>query len=312
MPPPDKKRSSITDLQDLDNGHHPPNAYRYTASNNYSNASSSYSRQRGASSAYPTHDYPPRSDSPPASAYFTSFPNSGHGIDPIRSAGDVGSHFAYSTTLRRHHDPLENSLMSPKVFHAGVPELGIVHRTLRAFGAERFMNLSTPVSSNINGNSNGRPSSGFGTENGGAAAEETPGSRFAHMPEQVRKPRGLSYSVLMSTPQDVIAYFHSDPAQGISSSTVPSLRASYGYNEFSVEPSSSLIVKFIETIYESPLNLLLLGSAAVSAIMGNIDDAVSITIAILIVLTGETPYATKQEVRLINLLRSWVCARTAI
>lgn len=47
-----------------------------------------------------------------------------------------------------------------------------------------------------------------------------------------------------------------------------------------------MLRKFIETIYESPLNLLLLGSAAVSAIMGNIDDAVSITVAILIVLAG--------------------------
>ena len=47
-----------------------------------------------------------------------------------------------------------------------------------------------------------------------------------------------------------------------------------------------MLRKFIETIYESPLNLLLLGSAAISAIMGNIDDAVSITIAILIVLAG--------------------------
>jgi Ca2+-transporting ATPase len=38
--------------------------------------------------------------------------------------------------------------------------------------------------------------------------------------------------------------------------------------------------------YESPLILLLCGSAVVSAIMGNVDDAVSITIAIIIVLTG--------------------------
>lgn len=61
----------------------------------------------------------------------------------------------------------------------------------------------------------------------------------------------------------------------------------HGFNEFSVPPKPSMLLKFIETIYESPLNLLLLGSAAISAIMGNIDDAVSITIAILIVLTGE-------------------------
>jgi Ca2+-transporting ATPase len=47
-----------------------------------------------------------------------------------------------------------------------------------------------------------------------------------------------------------------------------------------------MLRKFVDTIYESPLNLLLLGSATISAIMGNIEDAISITIAILIVLTG--------------------------
>lgn len=49
-----------------------------------------------------------------------------------------------------------------------------------------------------------------------------------------------------------------------------------------------LLLKFAKTIYESPLILLLCGSAVVSAAMGNIDDAVSITVAILIVLTGKS------------------------
>lgn len=62
------------------------------------------------------------------------------------------------------------------------------------------------------------------------------------------------------------------------------LRDEFGWNEFDVEAPENLIIKFIKTIYESPLNLLLLGSALVSLFMGNIDDAVSITIAILIVL----------------------------
>lgn len=48
-----------------------------------------------------------------------------------------------------------------------------------------------------------------------------------------------------------------------------------------------MLLKFAKTIYESPLILLLCGSALVSALMGNIDDAVSITVAVLIVLTGE-------------------------
>lgn len=66
------------------------------------------------------------------------------------------------------------------------------------------------------------------------------------------------------------------------------LREEHGYNEFSVSTPEPLLLKFAKTIYESPLILLLCGSATVSAIMGNIDDAVSITIAVLIVLTGKS------------------------
>ncbi|KAF8317721.1 calcium-transporting P [Clavulina sp. PMI_390] len=86
-------------------------------------------------------------------------------------------------------------------------------------------------------------------------------------------------------PQEVVQYFGTNPQTGISEASVSALREMHGFNEFSVPPKPSMLRKFIETIYESPLNLLLLGSAAISAIMGNIDDAVSITIAILIVLT---------------------------
>ncbi|KAF8342682.1 calcium-transporting P [Cantharellus anzutake] len=84
---------------------------------------------------------------------------------------------------------------------------------------------------------------------------------------------------------DTLQHFRVDPSTGLASSVVPDLRNVHGYNEFSVAPSVNLAHKFIETIYESPLNLLLLGSAFISAVMGNIDDAVSITIALLIVLT---------------------------
>ena len=49
-----------------------------------------------------------------------------------------------------------------------------------------------------------------------------------------------------------------------------------------------VLIKFIKTIYENPLILLLCGSATVSAVMGNIDDAISITVAVLIVLTGKS------------------------
>jgi Ca2+-transporting ATPase len=52
-----------------------------------------------------------------------------------------------------------------------------------------------------------------------------------------------------------------------------------------------VLLKFAKTIYESPLILLLCGSAVISAIMGNIDDAISITVAVAIVLTGNASEA---------------------
>lgn len=59
----------------------------------------------------------------------------------------------------------------------------------------------------------------------------------------------------------------------------------YGLNELEEEDDEPLYIKFIKTFYEDPLILLLIGSAAISFFMGNIDDAVSITVAILIVVT---------------------------
>jgi len=85
--------------------------------------------------------------------------------------------------------------------------------------------------------------------------------------------------------EETASHFRSSPTTGLSSTSIPPLRQHYGYNEFTVPTPPSLLLKFAQTIYESPLILLLCGSAAVSAVMGNVDDAVSITVAILIVLT---------------------------
>jgi len=71
------------------------------------------------------------------------------------------------------------------------------------------------------------------------------------------------------------------------SSDIPTLQAKHGFNEFEVSTPEPLFIKFAKTIYENPLILLLCGSATVSAIMGNVDDAISITVAIIVVLTGE-------------------------
>lgn len=74
---------------------------------------------------------------------------------------------------------------------------------------------------------------------------------------------------------------------GLSSSVVPAVREIHGPNEFEVAAQEKLITKFIKQFYESPLIILLLASAVVSAVVGNLDDAISITLAIVIVVTGE-------------------------
>ncbi|KAI9486624.1 MAG: PMR1-type calcium-transporting P-type ATPase [Benjaminiella poitrasii] len=78
--------------------------------------------------------------------------------------------------------------------------------------------------------------------------------------------------------------FNTDPIKGLSSSDVPSLRALYGTNELEAKDEESLFSKFLDS-FKDPLILLLLGSAFISILMGQFDDAISITMAIIIVVT---------------------------
>lgn len=58
-----------------------------------------------------------------------------------------------------------------------------------------------------------------------------------------------------------------------------------GVNELTSDEEESLLRKFISSFYLDPLIMLLIGSAVISFWMGNVDDAVSITLAITIVVT---------------------------
>lgn len=76
----------------------------------YSSRSAVFRNTHGASGSG-------RPASPPASAYFPSFPDDPYGR-PV-AAPDAESHFAYSTTLRRHHNEF-TALQSPALFAAAV------------------------------------------------------------------------------------------------------------------------------------------------------------------------------------------------
>ncbi|KAI6043477.1 hypothetical protein EDC04DRAFT_708816 [Pisolithus marmoratus] len=201
---------------------------------------------------------PLRPSSPPASSYFPTVSASQSG-EPQPAPG-ASTHFAYSTTLRRHHHEHSLSIPLPPKLPPGVTADGLW---------QRIVKLVT-----------GRRSYDDGLEDGHVLIDrdpqalqrerhrETPAARFAHC-----------------SIEDTIAHFHSSINAGLSAASITALQEVHGYNEFSVSAPEPAILKFAKNIYESPLILLLCASATISAIMGNIDDAISITVAVAIVLT---------------------------
>lgn len=72
--------------------------------------------------------------------------------------------------------------------------------------------------------------------------------------------------------------------KGLSDAQVAEARKKYGRNELSGDPQPAAWEKWLSQFRE-PLNLMLLGSAAVSMLVGQLDDAICITVALAIVIT---------------------------
>ncbi|TID21217.1 hypothetical protein CANINC_003497 [Pichia inconspicua] len=85
---------------------------------------------------------------------------------------------------------------------------------------------------------------------------------------------------------DIVTQLDTNPTCGLSNpQDISNRRAMHGLNELDSDDEESLFWKFLETFYSDPMIMLLIGSAFISFLMGNIDDAVSITAAIVIVVT---------------------------
>lgn len=86
--------------------------------------------------------------------------------------------------------------------------------------------------------------------------------------------------------EETISEFQTDPKQGLTNNhDIVTRRSIHGINELSHEEDENLALKFLSSFYEDPLILLLIGSAVISFWMGNVDDAISITLAITIVVS---------------------------
>ncbi|KAF2358893.1 P-type ATPase [Trinorchestia longiramus] len=84
--------------------------------------------------------------------------------------------------------------------------------------------------------------------------------------------------------RDVVSRLSSDVTRGLSESEVQLRRRTVGYNQFTETQEDPLWKKYLGQ-FKEPLILLLLVSAGVSVAMQQLDDAVVITLAIIIVAT---------------------------
>ncbi|XP_071824215.1 calcium-transporting ATPase type 2C member 1-like isoform X2 [Apostichopus japonicus] len=84
--------------------------------------------------------------------------------------------------------------------------------------------------------------------------------------------------------EDIRHKLGSDLDNGLSSREAERRLMVHGYNDFEIAKEDPLWKKYLEQ-FKDPLIMLLLASAVVSILMGQLDDAFSITIAIVIVVT---------------------------
>ncbi|KDO27157.1 calcium-transporting P-type ATPase [Saprolegnia parasitica CBS 223.65] len=75
-----------------------------------------------------------------------------------------------------------------------------------------------------------------------------------------------------------------DLSTGLSAAQVHTRRLAHGRNALETDGEESLIKKFLEQ-FQNPLNMLLMASGGVSVLMGHLDDAISIVVALTIVVT---------------------------
>ncbi|CAO2654271.1 Nn.00g110040.m01.CDS01 [Neocucurbitaria sp. VM-36] len=105
-------------------------------------------------------------------------------------------------------------------------------------------------------------------------------------PSQKRSatPSSITSAFSLLSPQETAHKLETSVTHGLSSSAASARIHTHGHNELPHEEPEPLWLRFIKQFKET-LILLLLGSAAVSFIMGNMDDGISITVAVTIVVT---------------------------
>ncbi|KAJ1434018.1 hypothetical protein B484DRAFT_3792 [Ochromonadaceae sp. CCMP2298] len=105
------------------------------------------------------------------------------------------------------------------------------------------------------------------------------------------------------TNEQVVETLHSDFNAGIGVGQVASLRRAHGLNKLEEEEEEHIVMRFIGQ-FKDPLIMLLLGSAALSIIVGQYEDAMSIAAAVMIVgsVAFYQEYKSEQSLAALNTL----------
>jgi Ca2+-transporting ATPase len=175
-------------------------------------------------------------------------------------------HFAYSTQLRRHEPE--------SIVEFGAHGLQDLKDQVQA----RFTAYDPLPSNDTSSHSNQYPPP--------TTSSTTSHHPFAHTASPLTP---SAHFATLSIPQ-TLSQLSTSASTGLETSKVPAIRELSGANEFEVEAKESTLKKFLAKFWEDPLILLLLASAGVSVVVGNYDDAASIIVAVLIVVTGELSF----------------------
>ncbi len=155
----------------VERNYSPPRTSYAIPNNTFATTSSAVSRHAAATRPPPMHQG--RTDSPPASAYFSEFVGE---QEPQPITPETSSHFAYSTTLRRHS--LSHS--------TGVTTFGELRTVVAEEGPSGlWQRITAPIRGYLSNGSHGGDYERLPMQSLKEERHETPSSRFVYLSAQV-------------------------------------------------------------------------------------------------------------------------------
>ncbi|RDA88169.1 hypothetical protein CP532_6832 [Ophiocordyceps camponoti-leonardi (nom. inval.)] len=116
------------------------------------------------------------------------------------------------------------------------------------------------------------------------ATDGSPAVRPRHARTSSAHARSVADGFASMTPPETASELRTSLTHGLSPTEALTRLGQYGPNEIPHEPPEPLWLRFVKQ-FQEPLIMLLLVSAGASVLLGNMDDAISITVAVTIVVT---------------------------